>query len=176
MVETELDIQIGKGRCISKVDITKLTYLQAIVKETFRLCPAVPLPVPREFSEDCTLGGYNVEKGTRLITNIWKIDKDINAWSDPLEFKPERFLTTNKDIDVNKGRHVQLLPFGGGRRMYPAISFSLQMVYLTLASFLHSFEILNPSTEPLDIIKTFGSTNTETTPIEILIKPCLSPS
>ncbi|RDX60973.1 Cytochrome P450 82A4, partial [Mucuna pruriens] len=174
-VKAELDIQVGQQRCLSEYDIGKLTYLQAIVKETLRLYPPGPLSGPREFTENCTLSGYNIQKGTRLITNIWKIHTDPNVWSDPLEFKPERFLTTHKDIDV-KGQHFELLPFGSGRRICPGISFGLQMVHFTLASFLHSFEISNPSTETLDMTETFGLTNTKATPLEILIKPRLSPS
>ncbi|RZC29833.1 cytochrome P450 82A4 [Glycine soja] len=174
-IKAELDIQVGKDRCICESDISNLVYLQAVVKETFRLYAPGPLSSPREFAEDCTLGGYHVKKGTRLITNIWKIHTDPNVWSDPFEFKPDRFLTTHKDIDV-KGHHFQLLPFGSGRRVCPGISFGLQTVHLALASFLHSFEILNPSTEPLDMTEAFGVTNTKATPLEVLVKPCLSPS
>ncbi|RDX91407.1 Cytochrome P450 82A3, partial [Mucuna pruriens] len=169
-VEEEFDIQVGKERCISEFDINKLIYFQAIVKETLRLYSPAPLSAPHEFTEDCTLSGYNVKKGTRLIMNLWKIHTDLNIWIDPLEFKPERFLTTHKDIDM-RGHNFELLPFGCGRRICPGISFALQVIHLTLASVLHSFEILNPSTEPIDMTETFGITNTKTTPLDILIKP-----
>ncbi|KAG4911558.1 hypothetical protein AAZX31_19G014100 [Glycine max] len=174
-VIAELDFQVGKERCITESDISKLTYLQAVVKETLRLYPPGPLSAPREFIEDCTLGGYNVKKGTRLITNVWKIHTDLSVWSNPLEFKPERFLTTHKDIDV-RGHHFELLPFGGGRRGCPGISFSLQMVHLILASLFHSFSFLNPSNKPIDMTETFGLAKTKATPLEILIKPRLSSS
>jgi cytochrome P450 len=101
-VKEELDIQVGKKRCVNESDIDKLVYLQAIVKETLRLYPSGPLSGPREFSENCIVGGYNVIKGTRLITNLWKIQTDPSIWQDPLEFKLERFLTTHKDIDVRE--------------------------------------------------------------------------
>ena len=171
----ELDSQIGKARCICESDINKLEYLQAIVKETLRLYPAGPIGGPREFTENCILGGYHIKKGSRLITNLWKIHTDPSIWSDPLEFKPERFLTTHKDVDV-KGHHFELLPFGSGRRMCPGMSFALHMVHFTLASFLHSFEILNPSAEPVDMTGTLGLTNVKATPLEILLKPRLSPN
>ncbi|WVZ14725.1 hypothetical protein V8G54_012291 [Vigna mungo] len=171
--KSELDIQIGKENLVSELDISKLTYLQAIVKETLRLYPPGPLSGPREFTENCTLSGYNIEKGTRLITNLWKIQTDSNVWEDPLEFKPERFLTTHKDVDI-RGQHFELLPFGSGRRMCPGVSFGIQMVHFTLASFLHSFEILNPSPDPIDMTETFGLTNNKTTPLDILVKPRLS--
>ena len=169
----ELDAHVGKERCLRESDINNLIYLQAIVKETLRLYPPGPLSGPREFSENCTLGGYQVIKGTRLITNLWKIQTDPSVWLDPLEFKPERFLTTHKVVDV-RGNHFELLPFGSGRRKCPAISFGLQMVHFTLASFLHSFDILNPTPDVVDMSEAFGTTNSKATPLEILIKPRLS--
>jgi len=172
-VKVELDIHVGKEKCVSESHISKLTYLQAIVKETLRLYPPGPLSAPHEIIEDCILSGYNIKKGTRLITNLWKIHTDSNVWEDPLEFKPERFLTTHKNIDV-KGNHFELLPFGGGRRKCPGVSLGLEIVHFSLASFLHSFEILNSSPDPIDMTETFGLTNTKATPLEILIKPRLS--
>lgn len=170
--QEELDIQVGKERCVKESDIDKLVYLQAIVKETLRLCPPAPLSGPREFTENSNLGGYDVKKGTRLIMNLWKIHTDLKVWLEPLEFKPERFLTTHKGVDV-KGHHFELLPFGSGRRICPGISYGLQMVHLSLASFLHSFEISKASAEPIDMTEAFGITNHKATPLEILIKPRL---
>ncbi|MBA0691633.1 hypothetical protein Goari_009250 [Gossypium aridum] len=173
--QEELDTQIGKGRLVNESDINKLVYLQAIVKESLRLYPAGPLAGAREFDEDCTVGGYFVPKGTRLIVNIWKLQRDPGVWSDPLEFKPERFLTSHQDIDV-KGQHFELIPFGAGRRLCPGINFGLQMTQLVLATFLHGFHILTPSNEPVDMTGSPGLTNIKATPLEILLKPRLSPS
>jgi cytochrome P450 len=169
----ELNIQIGEERFINESDINNLVYLQAIVKETLRLYPPGPLSAPREFTEDCNLGGYHIKKGTRLITNLWKIHTDASIWPDPLKFKPERFLTTHKDIDA-KGQHFELLPFGSGRRICPGISFGLHMIHLTLANFLHFFEISNGSSEPVDMTENLGMTNEKATPLEILVKPHFS--
>ncbi|MED6186370.1 hypothetical protein PIB30_066013 [Stylosanthes scabra] len=173
-VKEELNTKIGKERFINESDINKLEYLQAIVKETLRLYPPGPLSAPREFIEDCTLGGYNIKKGTRLITNLWKIQTDPNVWEYPMEFKPERFLTTHKEVDV-RGHHFELLPFGSGRRICPGISFGLNMIHLTLANFLHSFDISSPSSEPIDMTEILGMTNEKATPLEIMVKPLLSP-
>ncbi|BFG17875.1 hypothetical protein CerSpe_041480 [Prunus speciosa] len=170
--QNELDTEIGRQRVVSESDISKLVYLQAIVKETLRLYPAAPLSGPREFTKDCTIGGYHVSKGTRLITNLLKIQTDPRIWPDPFEFKPERFLTTHKDVDV-KGLHFELIPFGSGRRACPGLAFGLQMVQFTLASFVHAFEISNPSSAPIDMTESFGLTNVKATPLQVLIKPRL---
>ncbi|XP_028757644.1 cytochrome P450 82A3 [Neltuma alba] len=171
--QRELDIQVGKERAVKESDINKLAYLQAIVKETLRLHPPATLMGPREFTEDCIIGGCRVKKGTRLLTNVWKIQTDPTIWADPLEFKPERFLTTHKDVDV-KGHHFELIPFGSGRRICPGISFGLHTIHLILATFLHSFQISKPSDEPIDMTEIFGLTTTKAPPLQALITPRLS--
>ncbi|KAL1344129.1 cytochrome P450 CYP82D47 [Arachis hypogaea] len=171
--QKELNIYVGKDRLVNETDISKLVYIQAIVKETLRLYPTAIFSGPREFADDCYVNGYYISKGTQLITNLWKIHTDPSIWSDPLEFKPERFLTTHKDVDV-RGNHFELIPFGSGRRMCPGLSFALPMIHLTLATFLQSFEISRPSDEPIDMTEIFGLTTMKATPLDVLIKPRLS--
>ncbi|KAK9214141.1 hypothetical protein WN944_006129 [Citrus x changshan-huyou] len=171
-VQDELDTHIGRERQVNESDTKKLVYLQAVVKETLRLYPATPLSVPHESIEDCTIAGYHVPAGTRLFVNIPKIQRDPNVWEKPNEFRPERFLTTHKDIDV-RGQNFELIPFGSGRRGCPGISFALQVLLLTLASLLHGFEFATPGDEPLDMSEGVGLTNLKATPLQVLLTPRL---
>ncbi|KAJ7961339.1 Cytochrome P450 family protein, partial [Quillaja saponaria] len=170
--QEELDVHVGKDRFVKESDLDKLVYIQAITKETLRLHPAAPLSATRELIEDCTIAGFHISKGTRLITNIWKIQTDPSIWTDPLEFKPERFLTTHRNVEL-RGNHYEFIPFGSGRRMCPGMSFALQWIHFTLATFLHSFEISTPKGEQVDMTETFGLTNMKTTPLHVLVKPRL---
>ena len=135
---------------MNEQDISKLVYFQAIVKETLRLYPPRLLGGLCQFTKDCTLGGYHVSKGTRLIMNLSKIQKDPRIWSDPIEFQPERFLITHKNVD-DWGKHFEFISFGAGRRACSGIAFGLQILYLTLASFLHAFDFSTPSNEHVDM-------------------------
>ncbi|XP_043717077.1 demethylepipodophyllotoxin synthase-like [Telopea speciosissima] len=74
--QEELGMHISKDRKVDESDIIKLEYLQAIVKETLRLYPAAPLSGPHEAMEECTIAGYRVTAGTRIVTNLWKIHRD----------------------------------------------------------------------------------------------------
>ncbi|WMV27530.1 hypothetical protein MTR67_020915 [Solanum verrucosum] len=65
-------------------------------------------------------------------------------------FKPERFLTTHKGVDV-KGNNFELIPFSSGRRSCPGISSALVLLHLTLANVLQAFEITRPSDEPIAV-------------------------
>lgn len=173
--QDELDLYVGRERLVNESDISKLVYLRAIFKETLRLYPPGPLSGPREVTEDCTIGGYHVPAGTRVLVNLTKIQRDPRIWSDPLEFRPERFLTTtHKDVDV-KGQHFELIPFGSGRRACPGISFGLQVIHLALANLLHAFDISTLSNEPVDMGEIFGLTNIRATPLEVLVTPRLPP-
>ncbi|XP_076940424.1 cytochrome P450 CYP82D47-like [Bidens hawaiensis] len=171
--QEEIDEHVGKGRLVDESDLRNLVYLDAIIKETLRLYPAAPLSLPHESMEDCIVNGYNIPKGTRLLANLWKIHRDPNIWSNPCEFKPERFLTSQKDIDL-KGKHYELLPFGSGRRMCPGVSFALQVLPLTLANVIHQFVIHKPSNEPIDMSESLGITTIKATPLEVLLAPRLS--
>ncbi|KAG2666509.1 hypothetical protein I3760_15G064900 [Carya illinoinensis] len=170
--QQELDLQVGKERLVKDSDIENLAYLQAVIKETMRLYPAAPLSVPHESTEDCTLAGYHVPAGTRLLVNLSKIHRDPRTWQDPTDFRPERFLTTHKDINV-RGQNFELMPFGSGRRVCPGISLGLQLTQLTLATVLHAFDISTPSAEPVDMGEKAGISCTKATPLEIHLTPRL---
>ncbi|CAH9087599.1 unnamed protein product [Cuscuta europaea] len=172
-IRDELDMHVGKERLVNDSDINNLTYLQAVVKETLRLYPAGPLLVPHEAQHDCTINNYCVFKGTRLLINASKIHRDPSYWADPDIFKPERFLTDqHREIDV-RGKHFELLPFGSGRRICPAISFALESVQLGLANIIQGFDVRRPSSDLIDMSEALGLSVTKVTPLQVLITPRL---
>ena len=170
--QQELDQHVGRERLVKESDIKNLVFLQAVLKETMRLYPAGPLAVPHEAVQDCTIDGYDVEAGTRLLVNISKLHRDPKVWSEPCEFRPERFLTTHKNVDV-RGQNFEYIPFGSGRRICPGISFAQQVAHLTLASLLHGFDITTSLDEPVDMCETVGLTNLKATPLDVLLTPRL---
>lgn len=168
--QRELDALVGKDRRVSESDLKNLPYLQAVIKETLRLYPAAPLSIPHESMEDCNVSGYFIPKGTRLILNLHKIHRDPLVWPEMSEFRPERFLTTHKHVNL-RGQNFELIPFGSGRRMCPGVSLALQVMGLVLGSFLHAFDIMTPGDEAVDMEETMGATNLKASPLEVLITP-----
>uniref|UniRef100_A0A6M2E970 Cytochrome P450 n=1 Tax=Populus davidiana TaxID=266767 RepID=A0A6M2E970_9ROSI len=173
--QDELDIQVGKHRQVDETDIKNLVYLQAIVKETMRLYPAAQLSAPRQAMEDCTVAGFHIPAGTRLLVNLWKLHRDPNIWSNPLEFQPERFLKEHANLDV-RGQDFEYVPFGSGRRMCPGISLALQVLHLTLARLLHGFEMGRVSDALIDMSEGPGITIPKETPLEVILCPRLHSS
>ena len=87
--QQELDQHVGRERLVKESDIKNLVFLQAVLKETMRLYPAGPLAIPHEAVQDCTVAGYDIEAGTRLLVNIPKLHRDPKVWSEPCEFRQD---------------------------------------------------------------------------------------
>lgn len=108
-----------------------------------------------------------------MFVNLWKIHRDPKVWSDPTEFRPERFLTSQKDID-DKGNHFELRLFGSGRRMCPGVTFALQSLHLILAGLIQQFVLKKTSYQPIDMSESFGLTSMKATPLDVFLTPRLS--
>ncbi|KAK9983673.1 hypothetical protein SO802_033198 [Lithocarpus litseifolius] len=134
--KAELEQVIGKGNSVQESDIPRLPYLQAIVKETLRLHPAVPFLLPRKAQVDVEISGYIIPKGAQVLVNAWAIGRDRRSWDNAKSFMPERFL--GSEIDV-KGLNFELIPFGGGRRTCPGLLLAIRMLHLMLGSLVQAF-------------------------------------
>ena len=133
----ELEQTIGKGNPVEESNINHLPYLQAIIKETFRMHPPIPLLLPRRAGADAEICGFTVPEGAQVLVNAWAIGRDPSIWEIPSAFMPERFL--GSEIDV-KGRDFGLIPFGAGRRICPGLPLANRMLHLMLGSLIHSFD------------------------------------
>ncbi|KAG9441572.1 hypothetical protein H6P81_017426 [Aristolochia fimbriata] len=164
---TELEEVMGERTEVEESDIAGLQYIQAIVKETLRLHPPVPLLIPHRAECDVEISGYTIPKHTKVIVNAWAIGRDGEVWENPEHFNPERFTGTSNVIDY-RGRNFELIPFGAGRRICPGLPLAYRMVHLMLASLLRSFSWELPAgtaTENLDTREKFGLTLQKSTPL-----------
>lgn len=139
--QAELDTVVGKSRRVEDVDVPNLKYLQAIIKENFRLHPVVPLLFPHVSKNASKVLGYDIPGGTPIFVNVGGIARDPNIWKDPLVFKPERFLEGTPNAKVTfEGKHFRILPFGSGQRACPGIALATTLVHIMIATLLQSFD------------------------------------
>ncbi|KAM0069822.1 putative cytochrome P450 [Helianthus debilis subsp. tardiflorus] len=147
---------------VEESHLLKLKYLEAVVKETFRVHPPLPLLIQRSPDETCMVGGYTIPKGSIVYINAWAIQHDPKNWTNPLEFKPERFLNGKWDYS---GTNMKFLPFGSGRRICPGVPLGEKMLMYILASLLHSFEWILPKDEEFELSDEFGFVTKKTKPL-----------
>ncbi|GMJ05448.1 RED ELONGATED 1, SUPERROOT 2, ALTERED TRYPTOPHAN REGULATION 4, RUNT 1, cytochrome P450, family 83 [Hibiscus trionum] len=136
---TQMEVRnlIGKKGFLKEDDIQSLTYLKAVIKETFRLQPTLPLLVPRETLQKCSIGGYEIPAKSLVFVNAWAIGRDPEVWENPQEFCPERFIGSSIDY---KGQDFELIPFGTGRRICPGMRMGVATVELALANLFYKFD------------------------------------
>ncbi|KAA8533577.1 hypothetical protein F0562_030989 [Nyssa sinensis] len=149
--QTEIDDRVGRDRLIDESDLLELSYLHCIINETLRIQPAAPLLIPHESSQDCTVAGYHIPRGTMLLVNLWAIQNDPNIWEDPRKFKPERFEGLEGTRDGFK-----LMPFGSGRRGCPGESLAMRVVGLALGSLIQCFDWERVGVEMVDMTEGTG--------------------
>ncbi|KAJ4981246.1 hypothetical protein NE237_032083 [Protea cynaroides] len=143
--QTEIDAIVGQGRLINESD-------------TFRMYLAAPLLIPHESSEECTVGGFKIQRGTKLLVNMWVIQNDP---------KMEGM------GGVRDG--YKLMPFGSGRRGYPSEGLALRVVSLTLASLIQCFEWERVDEELIDMTKALDSPCLKLSPWKLSashVQPC----
>ncbi len=92
------------------------TYVDAVVKEILRLCPAVPL-VMRGLVAPMRLGGYEIPAGTTVAPCIYLVHHREDIYPHPFAFQPERFLETPPE-------NYTWIPFGSGVRRCVAAAFA----------------------------------------------------
>ncbi|XP_008239356.1 PREDICTED: cytochrome P450 71A22-like [Prunus mume] len=129
---------IANGKAdITEGDLDKFPYLKAVIKETLRLYPPIPLLVPCESTQEAKIKGYDIAARTMVLINAWTIGRDPSMWDDAKEFKPERFLNSSVDF---KGHDFQLIPFGAGRRGCPGSLFAMITNEIVFANLVHKFD------------------------------------
>jgi len=173
-LQNELDTVIGKDRIVTETDLPNLPYLEAVTKEVFRMHPTTPLSIPHESMEATEVLGFKFPTKTRMFVNIYAIQRDPMVWERPLEFDPERFIK-NPEIHF-RGKYLQLIPFGAGRRMCPGMPLAVLFVQMGLARLAHSFDFTLPGGEDplkLDMTETFGLTIPRANPLCVHPKPRL---
>lgn len=112
-VVTEMhEVFADQNSTVTFDDLSKLTYLEMVVKESLRHYPVGPF-IARKTSEDFPFKDGILPKDTIILMNIRKLHKDPKYWGDDAaQFNPERFLPEKFD----KMHPYTFLAFSGGPR------------------------------------------------------------
>ncbi|KAG1355395.1 Cytochrome P450 78A6 [Cocos nucifera] len=174
-VHQELDHVVGTSRRrVTETDAPRLVYLQALLKEVLRMHPPGPLlSWSRLAISDTLVDGHLVPAGTTAMVNMWAICRDPDVWEDPLEFKPERFLSKDGDMEVEfsvMGTDLRLAPFGSGRRSCPGKGLAMRTVSFWMASFLHDYEWLPSGARGVDLSEVLRLSSEMAAPLEVRVQ------
>jgi cytochrome P450 len=121
------------ARLVAEIDAGESEeYLLAVVNETLRVRPVVPIVV-RMLTGPMDVGGYTLPAGTRVAPSIYLTNRSPRVYEAPEEFRPERFVESSPET-------FSWIPFGGGIRRCIGASFAqleMKLMLRTVLSELH---------------------------------------
>ena len=120
-------------------------YMDAVIKETLRLRPVLPL-VARRLSEDTELAGHLLPAGTAVCPCIHLMHRRPDIYPEPRAFRPERFL------EQPAGTYTWL-PFGGGVRRCLGASFAQFEMKQVLAALVQRVDVTAPDPAPERVMR-----------------------
>jgi cytochrome P450 len=141
-LHAELDEVLG-GRAPTLADLPQLLYTRAVLDETLRLYPPVPI-LPREALREESYQGTRIPKGSLVLVVPWLLHRHRKLWDKPDHFIPERFLPGGKGAPSK----FAYIPFSIGPRICAGMSFGQQEALLCLATLAQAFRLrLEPGHE-----------------------------
>jgi cytochrome P450 len=116
-------------------DLSRLTLLDGVVKESMRLLPPVPLH-PRVVAKPSEIGGYSFPAGSEVFLSIFHMHHDPDVFPDAEVFRPRRWETAKPTV-------YEYNPFSAGPRMCIGASFAMMEIKIILAMLLsrHRLEL-----------------------------------
>ena len=133
----ELD-QVLSGRIPTMADVESLKYTRAILDETMRLYPPVPI-LSREAATEDKIRGKKVPAGSIMLIVPWLIHRHKTYWDKPDHFIPERFMP-----DAAKPIKFSYIPFSAGPRVCLGKNFGIVESVLTIAMIAQRFRLSMP--------------------------------
>jgi cytochrome P450 len=145
-VHAEVDRVLGGG-APAFADLERMPFCRAVIDETLRLFPPVHI-FSRQALGDDVVCGVRIPRGSFISVASWVLHRHKLWWSEPQEFRPERFLPENAD----KVDRFAYIPFGTGPRVCLGKHLGLLEATMLLAMTAQEFRLrLGPGAqvEPL---------------------------
>ncbi|MBI3267660.1 MAG: cytochrome P450 [Planctomycetes bacterium] len=141
--------------------IDKLPYLGAVIDESLRRRPLIPI-VPRWAAREFVVRDLRLPAGTYVAPCSYLVQHDPDVFPEPEAFRPERFLR-------ERPRPYEFFPFGGGGRICVGGAFANYEMKLILAVVLGGLELQLESCK-LPAIGRHGITLTPAGGTPVLVK------
>ncbi|XP_022176867.1 cytochrome P450 4C1-like [Myzus persicae] len=128
----------GNDQIITIEDITKLVYLEKVIKETLRLYPVGPLLL-RKIEEDLKIfsSDYVLPKGTTCVIGPIGTHHSPDLYPNPWSFNPENFSPEN----IAKRHKYSFIPFSGGPRGCIGSKYAMWSMKVTVSTFLRHYSV-----------------------------------
>ncbi|XP_068136243.1 cytochrome P450 2K6-like [Hyperolius riggenbachi] len=150
-VQNEIEKVIGSGEpCLAHRK--QMPYTDAVIHEIQRFADLAPMSAPHCTTEDVTLKGCFIPKGTHVIPLLHSVLRDKEYFEKPDEFYPQHFL----DSDGNFVKNDAFIPFSAGKRSCAGENLAKMELFLFFTTLLQNFTFQPPPGATLDLTAAVG--------------------
>jgi len=136
------------GRAPTLTDLPDLPFTRAVIEETLRLYPPVPL-LSSEAAGPDRIGSRTVRKGTIVLVCPWLLHRRPALWDQPDAFVPDRFMP-----GAPRPPRYAYIPFSIGPRICTGQHLALAEAVICLATLAGSFRLtLEPGTQVMPVAR-----------------------
>lgn len=143
-LQREIEEAVTGDRKPSLSDRPNMPYMEAVITEINRIASLGYTGVPRMVTQDTTLAGYNIPKGTIVFSYLYHILRDPLYWTRATEFYPERFLTEDGQFK----RDERAISFGLGKRGCVGKTLAENELFLFGSAMFQNFDFELPEKKP----------------------------
>jgi cytochrome P450 len=137
------------GRPATYTDLPQLRFTRAVIEETLRLFPPVPLQA-RQAQEARTIAGQLGPAGSIVMLVAWLLHRHKRWWDQPDTFLPDRFMPGGSGIPSR----YAYVPFSIGPRICTGAAFGLTEAILCLATLAQGFRLrLRPGWQVMPVCR-----------------------
>ncbi|KAI0933583.1 hypothetical protein AcV5_005691 [Taiwanofungus camphoratus] len=129
-VQAQLDRVVGRSRLPTFEDQEMFTEVSAFLLETYRWRPVSSGGFTHRATTDIVWKNYVIPAGAEVIGCHWAISRDPDAYPEPEEFRPQRWL----DAGGRFRDDIRFFNFGFGRRICPGQHVADNSLFIILRS------------------------------------------
>ncbi len=147
--ESELHAEVDRvlGDTAPTLDtLPQLQFTDAVIKESMRLRPPVWI-IARSVEAPVTVKDYEFAPGNMVFLAPWITHHDPRFWSEPEQFRPQRFLSG----ELDKQPKYAYFPFSGGPRVCIGKAFAMMEAQIILAAVSQRFRLTSMADDPVEL-------------------------
>jgi hypothetical protein len=149
LMDADRGVGMPEQDLMRDVDLKKLNYLDAVIRETLRLNPPIPVSLARSAGEEeLDICGHRISKGTVVGASPLVVGRDPAVYDCPDQWVPERWIRSDESSGegeaTEKAKLLEMrrcfFAFGAGPRICLGVNVAWTIMRALIAGIAGNFE------------------------------------